>query len=80
MGNAFRQILDAVDIETYVICESESDCREIIYDVLKEIGFKDISIVFLEHNGAGARVRARGYIYKPGDTYDWLRNDRKVDN
>ncbi|HHU69205.1 MAG TPA: hypothetical protein GXZ31_02755 [Thermoanaerobacterales bacterium] len=79
MQDVFSRVLDAIDIETYLICESEDECKEIIYGILNKMGLKDVSIVFIEHNGPGARVRARGYIHKPGDTYGWLEINRRAD-
>ncbi len=80
MQDVFSRVLDAIDIETYLICENEEECKEIMYGILNKIGLKDVNIVFIEHNGPGARVRARGYIHKPGDTYGWLEINGRVDN
>ena len=50
MQDVFSRVLDAIDIETYLICESEDECKEIIYGILNKMGLKDVSIVFIEHN------------------------------
>ncbi len=72
--NVLEKIMDAVDLETYLVCEDENEAEKITLELMTKLGFQDISIVFIEHRGPGARIRARGYIYKPGDHYGWLFN------
>jgi DNA-binding LacI/PurR family transcriptional regulator len=72
MPKALEKIMDAVDIETFLVCEDEEEGKKLSLKLMQELGFKDISIVFIQHQGPGARVRLRGYIYKPGDKYGWL--------
>ncbi len=67
-----NSLIDAIDVETFISCSNEEEAKNIMLSFLKEIGFVDSDIVFVEHQGLGARVRARGYAYKPGDTYGWL--------
>ncbi|HHV19380.1 MAG TPA: hypothetical protein GXZ27_11115 [Thermoanaerobacterales bacterium] len=66
------KIMDAIDLETYLVCKDEDEAEKLTKELMEKFGFKDISIVFIQHQGPGARVRARGYIYKPGDRYGWL--------
>ncbi|MCG0276093.1 MAG: hypothetical protein L5655_08035 [Thermosediminibacteraceae bacterium] len=72
MSKALEKVMDAVDIETFLICDNEEEGKKISLQMMKELGFKDASIVFIQHSGPGARVRVRGYVYKPGDRYNWL--------
>ena len=72
MENCFKKILDGVDIETFFVCKDEAEGRALALELLERFGLKDIDIVFIQFEGPGARVRARGYIYRPGDRYGWL--------
>jgi len=72
MSNILEKVMDAVDLETYLVCKNEEDAEKFTMELMEKLGFQDISIVFIQHQGPGARVRARGYIYKPGDHYSWL--------
>jgi hypothetical protein len=72
MPKALEKVMDAIDIETFLVCHDEEEGKKLSLQLMQELGFKDISIVFIQHQGPGARVRLRGYIYKPGDQYDWL--------
>lgn len=72
MSTVYEKVLDAVDIETFLICEDEDEGKGLITKMLEDMGFKDINIVFIQHNGPGARIRARGYVHKSGDRYGWL--------
>ncbi len=68
----FEHIVDAIDIETFVLCDSEDEGKRIMLDYVSTIGLTDSDIVFVEFSGPGARIRARGYAYRPGDSYQWL--------
>lgn len=72
MSKLSDSVLDALDIETFLICENETEGKDMVYNFFEELGFKDVDIVFIQHEGPGVRVRARGYIYRPGDKYNWL--------
>lgn len=61
-------------METFVLCRDEGEGKRLSLQMMSELGFKDPNIVFIEHQGLGARVRVRGYIFKPGDRYGWLFN------
>lgn len=76
-SKVYERVLDALDIETFLICQSEAEGKRLALQLLTDMGLKDIDIVFIEHNGPGARVRARGYTYKPGDRYHWLQPDQE---
>lgn len=67
-----NKILDAIDIETFFICEDEKEAKELASQLIKELGFSKGEIVSLEHNGIGAQVRIRTYVNLPGSSYSWL--------
>lgn len=72
METCFSRIMDAIDIETFFACKDEEEGRALTMQLLKRFGLKDVDIVFIQHEGPGARVRARGYIFRAGDHYGWL--------
>lgn len=72
MSKVLEKVMDALDIETFIACNNEEEGERLALEMMDELGFKDVSIVFIQHQGPGARVRVRGYIYKPGDKYKWL--------
>ena len=76
MSKALEKVMDAVDIETFLVCDNEEEAKKISIQMMNELGFSDASIVFIQHLGPGARVRVRGYIYKPGDRYNWFYNKK----
>lgn len=76
--NALYQVVDALDVETYFLCHTEQEGRNLMLDFLKSIGFKDVDIVFAEHSGPGARVRGRAYVHRPADKYGWLKEGEKI--
>ncbi|MTI94812.1 MAG: hypothetical protein FH749_04900 [Firmicutes bacterium] len=73
MNKYLERIVDALDIETFVICRDEDEGMDIIRKMMGEMGLKDVDIVFCQHRGPGARIRARGYIFRSGDHYGWLK-------
>lgn len=75
MSRILDRIMDGLDIETFLVCASEDEGRRLIIQFMKEIGFSDVDIVFIQFQGPGVRVRARAYIHRPGDTYGWLKAD-----
>ena len=75
MLRSLNQVMDALDIETFFVCQSEQEGRNLMLSLLKNIGFKDIDIVFAEYAGPGARIRGRAYVHRPADKYKWLSTD-----
>lgn len=75
---AMAQVIDAIDIETFVVCSSEAEGKKLILQIMQEMGLKDTDIVFLQYTGPGVRVRARGYITRPGSHYGWLQGNKRV--
>lgn len=72
MVEPLGQIMDALDVETFFVCGSEAEGRSYMTALLKQWGFKDVDIVFAQFEGPGARIRARAYVYRPADKYQWL--------
>jgi hypothetical protein len=74
MGKSvFEKIVDAIDLETVLLCSSEAEAKRLSLQLIKELGFKEGDIISLEFTGSSARVRLRCNVYKPGDHYGWLK-------
>jgi hypothetical protein len=72
MLNAKDKIVDAIDIESFILCQDEKEAKELIAELMQDFGISRFVIVSLEINGPGAHFRARAYLNKPGDSYTWL--------
>ncbi|CQR74629.1 hypothetical protein SOV_27380 [Sporomusa ovata DSM 2662] len=72
MTNPQHQIMDALDVETFFVCDNEQQGRHLMLSMLKNWGFTDVDIVFAQHIGPGTRIRGRAYAYRPSDKYTWL--------
>ena len=70
--NVLSRIVDSLDMETFIACKSEEEGKKLGLAMIKNLGFKDVDVVFIEFLGSGARIRLRANIYKPGDSYGWL--------
>jgi len=74
MGESvFEKVVDAIDLETVFLCSTETEAKSLSLRLIKELGFKEGDIISLDFTGTSARVRLRGYIYKPGDHYNWVK-------
>ncbi len=73
MTNARDHIVDALDIESFLLCESEQEAKDLVAQLMKSMGLERHVIVSLDFNGPGAHFRARAYTNKPGDQYSWLK-------
>jgi len=78
LTKALNHVMDALDVETFLICDTEDEARSLALELMKEMGFNDIDVVNLDFLGVGARVRARAYIHRSGDEYGWLKMDKEV--
>lgn len=76
---AAGMVMDALDIETFVACSSEDEAKRLMRELMAGMGLSETDIVFVDVAGPGARVRARAYIHRPGDSYGWLGGDRSGD-
>jgi len=69
------RVIDALDIETFLLCKDEEEAKELALALAHEMNLKLGDVVFLEHKGYGARVRLRAYVHRPGDHYQWLETE-----
>ena len=76
VSNALAHVLDALDVETFLVCTSEAEGKHLALNLMKDLGLEDVDVVFIRFQGSGARVRVRAYINRPGDEYPWLETDR----
>ncbi|MGB9802463.1 hypothetical protein [Desulfofundulus sp.] len=74
MERVLDRVMDALDLETFLVCDSEEEGRRLILQLLQDMGFKDADVVFIQFQGPGVRVRARAYVHRSGDVYGWLKN------
>lgn len=72
MTTAMQRVMDAIDIETYLICSSAAEGKTLALTLGREMNLGDVDIMFEEFDGYGMRVRLRKYVYRPGARYDWL--------
>ena len=75
MSDALAHILDALDVETFLVCTNEAEGKHLALSLMKDLGFEDVDVVFIKFQGSGVRVRARAYINRPGDDYPWLHTE-----
>ncbi len=69
--SARDRILDACDLETFLVCDNLEEGKKLSRQLMGELGFSDIDIVSCELGGPGVRVRLRAYINRPGAAYSW---------
>jgi hypothetical protein len=72
MSKPLTHVLDALDVETFLVCMSEAEGKHIALSLMKDLGFQDVDLVFIRFQGSGVRVRVRAYINRPGDDYPWF--------
>jgi hypothetical protein len=72
MSQSLEKVMDAIDIETFLVCTSEAEGRGLMLDILKGFGFTDADVVFAQFEGPGVRIRGRAYVHRPADRYQWL--------
>ncbi len=72
MITALEQIMDAIDIETYIICKDENEGKKLALQLGQEMNLGEVDIMYQEFDGYGMRLRLRKYVYKPGNVYKYL--------
>lgn len=72
-------LLDALDVETFLVCRDEAEGRRLMLALLAAMGFADADVVFIEHQGPGARVRGRAYLHRPGVSHPFAGEPRVED-
>lgn len=78
MRTALEQVMDAIDIETYIVCKNENEGKKFALQLGQEMNLGEIDIIYHEFDGYGVRVRLRKYIYKPGNMYKYINQEEKV--
>jgi len=73
---ALDHVLDGLDIETYLMCASEQEGKDLALRLGHELQLGEVDIMFQEFDGYGMRVRLRKYVHRPGETYRWLAGAR----
>jgi len=76
VAEALQHVMDALDVETFLVCRSEDEGRSLALEMMKSLGFQDVDIVFIQFRGPGVRVRARAYLNRAGDQYSWLLEEK----
>jgi len=77
LAKLMEKVMDALDVETFIVCDSEDEGKGIALEMMKNLGFDDADLVFIEFIGPGARIRARAYLHRSGDKYGWLFSSRE---
>lgn len=72
MASAMDQVMDAIDIETYLVCDSAQHGRALAQALGRELMLGEVDVMYEEFDGYGVRVRLRKYVYRPGNDYGWL--------
>lgn len=72
MGRALDRVVDAIDVETFLVGDNEEECLRLARCLMEELGLPECDVISLQYRGLGARVRLRAYVHRPGDRYGWL--------
>ena len=59
------KILDALDIEGFILCKDEKEARELVPQLMKEMGVTQLEITSLEFKDNRAHVKLRAEINNP---------------
>jgi hypothetical protein len=76
--NVLDRVVDSLDIETFIMCQNEEEWKKLGFQLMRDLGFKDIDVVFIEYGNGGVRIRLRANIFKPGDYYKWLNSKNSI--
>ncbi len=71
-SSALSSVLDALDIETYLVCSSVQEGHELARRLGRELNLGDVDVMFEEFDGYGIRVRLRAMVHRPAARYAWL--------
>ena len=67
--SALDWAIDSLDVEAFIVCQDEDEEKKLGFQLIKDLGFKNVDIVFIEYSDGGARVRIRANVFKPSDHY-----------
>jgi len=73
--SALNNVIDAVDVETYLLCNDAHDGHRLALQLGNEMNLGNVDIMFEEYDGYGVRVRIRKYIHRPAQKYHWLESE-----
>ena len=73
--SALDAVMDGLDIETYLVCGSEREGKDLALRLGQELHLGEVDIMYQEFDGYGMRVRLRKYVHRPGELYRWLREE-----
>lgn len=73
--NALSKVVDALDIETYLLCSDAQQGHTLALQLGKEMNLGDVDVMFEEFDGYGVRVRLRKYVHRPAQKYQWLESE-----
>ena len=76
--SAMDAVMDGLDIETYLVCASEREGKDLALRLGQELQLGEVDIMFQEFDGYGMRVRLRRYVHRPGEQYRWLGEERSA--
>jgi hypothetical protein len=71
-GSPISRVVDAIDVETYLVCDSKEEGGRLGVQLLKDLGFTDVDAVYVGYANGGARVRLRANVHRPGAAYAWM--------
>ncbi len=71
-NSALSHVIDAVDVETYLLCGSAQEGHELARLLGRELNLGDVDVMFEEFDGYGMRVRLRALVHRPAARYAWL--------
>lgn len=77
-SSALSRVVDAVDVETYLLCDSAQEGHELARKLGRELGLGDVDVMFEEFDGYGVRVRFRSMVHRPAARYGWLDEHGRV--
>jgi hypothetical protein len=69
---AIDKVMDAIDIETYIVCSDNHEGKSLALQLGRELNLNEVDIMYQEFDGYGVRVRMRKYIHRPGGNYSYL--------
>lgn len=73
--SALNKVVDAVDVETYLMCSDAHQGHALALQLGREMNLGDVDIMFEEFDGYGVRIRLRKYIHRPAQKYHWLESE-----
>ncbi len=70
---AIDHVVDALDVETYLICDTPAEGHLLALRLAQELRLEDVDVMQEEFDGFGMRVRIRATIHRPAGRYGWLK-------